>query len=770
MVPRRLVHLSVVLLLSTLSCQFIQSMIPLGGNSAAVGGALLNEVLFLPAQGEADFVEIKSPGKRVSLEGLYLMNERGDSYSLPDGVNTLSSDQFLLILFDGTNIVEDKTIHASLTGFLNPESGFIELYASDGTLLDRVAWGVDRPASVNLSRGAIPSDFVPGTTIGRFPASTAPQNRFEWVLFVPGEATPGIANLNPGVKILLPLDGALLEGPSVSLGWYPIAGAAQYRVQVAVDESFATPILDRTEAGVGLATDALSPGEYFWRVQAISGDDSTADYSPVYSFRVGSLSQATHLSAPARQSVLPVPWIMQRKDTGMLLLESKNENGAHAWDKDHVVLDADDPADNMNCALASAAMVNAFYGGKVSQDRIGYELYKDVWPGPEYDLNYGNGMWAGDVLPFVLGAPVVELDTATGEDEFVTDIGPVWEAVRTEIDAGRPIVAVETNHAFVITGYHEDSNGRWVMVNDPWDGQYAVDVEQLAIWVYYLLPSKEAADPFVEEPEIHQDSDGDGMVDFDESERFHTDPLPGGEDSDKDDVKDKVDVRASVFDEKYGYALTGELKGRDYDGDGIAMELDEDSDGGGCFDGMEDFDPDGKYKEPETYNFDEKDDACFRGTHELLLDHTSIYDDGSSHHQRIHTYVTFSLQAVEEGKLEGLAQIAHTHTGEFSSSECSGTHTIGSTQFYQATLKGEFQKMPDGGTFVRFDAIPNRGPDYIVDWVSACPFDPEVQAGWYWGGMSGTLKDGVFDLYNDFSSGTEEFWQKVHMEQGQGME
>src|SRR5688572_8253803 len=108
MVTRRLVHLSIVFLLVTLSCQFIRSIIPPEENSAAVGSALLNEVLFLPAQGEAGFVEIKSPGKRVSLEGLYLMNERGDSYSLPDDVNTLSPDEFLLIIFDGTNSLDDK--------------------------------------------------------------------------------------------------------------------------------------------------------------------------------------------------------------------------------------------------------------------------------------------------------------------------------------------------------------------------------------------------------------------------------------------------------------------------------------------------------------------------------------------------------------------------------------------------------------------------------------------------------------------------------------
>ena len=73
--------------------------------------------------------------------------------------------------------------------------------------------------------------------------------------------------------------------------------------------------------------------------------------------------------------------------------------------------------------------------------------------------------------------------------------------------------------------------------------------------------------------------------DFDETRRFHTNP--GDPDTDQDGVKDKADIRASVFDSKHGYAL-GHPEGRDFDGDGQPMELDQDADGGGCFDGQED--------------------------------------------------------------------------------------------------------------------------------------------------------------------------------------
>ena len=75
----------------------------------------------------------------------------------------------------------------------------------------------------------------------------------------------------------------------------------------------------------------------------------------------------------------------------MLLLEQPHETGPMAWDKPHTP-HRYDPADNKNCGIAMIAMINNFYGGDLSQDRIGYEIFKDRKPGPEEDLNYGYGL------------------------------------------------------------------------------------------------------------------------------------------------------------------------------------------------------------------------------------------------------------------------------------------------------------------------------------------------------------------------------------------
>ena len=91
----------------------------------------------------------------------------------------------------------------------------------------------------------------------------------------------------------------------------------------------------------------------------------------------------------------------------MLLLERNVETGAHPWDADHQALDPHDPADNKNCALAMIAMVSAFYGGGLSQDRIGYEVISHRAgnpPGPEGDLITVTGSRRGGVGSLQVGA------------------------------------------------------------------------------------------------------------------------------------------------------------------------------------------------------------------------------------------------------------------------------------------------------------------------------------------------------------------------------
>ena len=199
---------------------------------------------------------------------------------------------------------------------------------------------------------------------------------------------------------------------------------------------------------------SLAPGPYTWRVQAIAADGSNSDQSALSGFelragvaqvepavyRGGPPSVSADVALAAASKQLKVPWLVQHKDTAMLLLEEPHEHAPTAWDTAHTPASRYDKADQFNCALAMVAMVNHFYGGDLSQDRIGFEQFKDRQPGPEEDLNYGYGLTSGGdgidqtnaAFAIALGAPVMF------KPQYPT-YDAVWADITTEIDAGRPV-------------------------------------------------------------------------------------------------------------------------------------------------------------------------------------------------------------------------------------------------------------------------------------------------------------------------------------------
>lgn len=578
--------------------------------SGELAGLLLNEVLFAPGAGDSAFVEIANVSAGpIDPSGATL---RLTDRELPlANAPTVPAGGELLVLLDGLGSVEGSVIHAPSGVVLPADIGSVDLLDGDGNRLDRVAWGDGDPAAVaNGPGGIVPERFPRGSSLARAPGTTTPASPEEWV--VSAQATPGEANPAPTVSVLLPLSGAILDTSEADLSWYPVPGAARYRVQVATAASFASPAMDVTTTEPQMNVATLSAGSYFWRVSAIGADGSASEFSEPGTFELRAAGTALLVLAedtPGRH--LSVPLIDQRKDTAMLLLERNVESGAHPWDKDHRTLDESDPADNMNCVAAMAAMLSAFYGGNLSQDRIGYEALQRRGgnpPGPEGDLIYGHGINPGEtteVLRFALGG-VTEGGILTFDD--------AWNTIVSEIDAGRPLGAANTKHAYVVTGY-EISGGRQLLsINDPWHGRaYKQDIGEKGLpALLWLMP----ANPTVRKQEaaVTADSDGDGVVDFDESERFRTNP--NDRDSDGDSLPDKQDIISGVFDPKWGYAVRKDEFGRDFDSDGNPTELDKDSDDGGCMDGEEDKSLNGHREPPETWNFNADDDSCagWRGT------------------------------------------------------------------------------------------------------------------------------------------------------------
>jgi hypothetical protein len=358
-------------------------------------------------------------------------------------------------------------------------------------------------------------------------------------------------------------------------------------------------------------------------VQAIGASGDPAPFSPAQLLEVDPAfapGAAALRAMPAalvqadQAEVLPVPLLAQRKDTKMLLIEEDvAEGGEHAWDDAHAGTDMSDPADNMNCALAVAAMINAYKGGQLSQDRIGFEVRGGG--GPEGDLFYGQGLPVNEfarILEFALGVVPARFDVA-GQGPEAREY--FWDWVVAEIDAKRPLAVAIPGHAVVVVGYVVIDGERILLINQPVKGKFEpVRFATFPVQSYYLTPLQ--VYPRSDEPGVAADSDRDGVVDFDESKRFGTDPAT--KDFDGDKVPDKAEIRASMFDPDWGYAIGRIRSGRpDLDGDGLEMEKDKDSDDfggatgqGGCPDGVEDAKHYGVRDAGETSNFDPDDDRC----------------------------------------------------------------------------------------------------------------------------------------------------------------
>lgn len=87
-------------------------------------------------------------------------------------------------------------------------------------------------------------------------------------------------------QLLAPLMGALPR--SAALTWQALAGAAQYRVEMATDGEMVTRLRTYTATAPTLALPADVPaGHWFWRVTAIDKAETLGLPSKIYSFRVG---------------------------------------------------------------------------------------------------------------------------------------------------------------------------------------------------------------------------------------------------------------------------------------------------------------------------------------------------------------------------------------------------------------------------------------------------------------------------------------------------
>lgn len=168
---------------------------------------------------------------------------------------------------------------------------------------------------------------------------------------------------------------------------------------------------------------------------------------------------------------------------------------------------------------AAVSMIDAFYGGHLSQDRIAYYAYHEYlkMESPQNDLGHGKG---------IVGLNIVNLLSWALDGESIVRImgKPGFDEIKYWIDLNIPVIRDngESHFITVIDGY--DTNGEMVYVIDPLTGTInKISYASLDVFVMWIVFG-ESITARSDEPTIWMDSDSDGVIDFDEIDRFHTDP------------------------------------------------------------------------------------------------------------------------------------------------------------------------------------------------------------------------------------------------------
>jgi formylglycine-generating enzyme required for sulfatase activity len=592
-------------------------------------------------------------GVPLDINGWQVTDEDGNAYTIPEALPPVLLDAYVLILFDGLGSAADDydfsdglaVLHSppGLVDIFEDEADQVALYSSaehtPDTIVGFVAWGGGpAPDDSNAVLAGVwgeglykdlrqvgdepPFPVRLGRSLGLLPGEVRSYVTDDWVHYQMGEVTPGADNPVPGIELYDPIAGATIDSATFAVGWSWVEGATAYHFQMDDNSDFASPEYDVMLASPAFVPESPVPdGHYYWRVAVIREGHAGCWSSGM---EVNSLTwpggsrNATIQGAEANP--LGIVWQLQRKDTKMVCRAGDHETADVGnlpeetnapWDAPHPEEEGPKAHGSNYCERACISMFASYYGGHLSQDRIAYQDYQ----GTEDDLGHGdiNNMGITAALDWA-NIPVAEVHASK----------PDFEAVKGWIDNSQPFITLTPGnpaHFRVVDGYREWAGGTAVQqvhfldplkrANDPDFGfwrPWSNEPSSTAVWVG---PSGLGGAPDVlsdedeDEDGIYDtmdDSDGDGLVDFDERYRFGTDPYDP--DWDDDGVPEKLDMREYVFNEAGWW--TPRPGGADCDGDGLPKERDPDNDNGGSPDGCEDSNHNGRYEPDlgETSNFD----------------------------------------------------------------------------------------------------------------------------------------------------------------------
>jgi hypothetical protein len=206
----------------------------------------------------------------------------------------------------------------------------------------------------------------------------------------------------------------------------------------------------------------------------------------------------------------------------------------------------------------------------------------------------------------------------------------------------------------------------------------------------------------------NRDSDGDCILDFDEIERFHTDP--NNPDTDSDGVPDMLDLREYVYD--------GHADRPDFDGDGLRKETDPNNDDDCYLDGEEDINVNGQHDGDESSNFDE-DPECYWTGEERVTFSASI--EGMGTEEEYEGYIEFLETAIDHTKsvLSEGQDVVYFYPRTFGGLPVT-IESINPPPPYTFGIVGYIERTPEG----RFLYLKKEPPDIMPTMTTSTPMGP----------------------------------------------
>ena len=459
---------------------------------------------------------------------------------------------------------------------------------------------------------------------------------------------------------------AIENNQKVKLAWNSVNGAKSYVVSVYKKKD--NSLVTRQTVQNNLVELNLSAGAYLWNVSSFAENGNQIDSSQTYSANEGNtiyiLQMDEHNIKVREKKIVNVTPFAARKDTKLLdpmwgsLLDQKE------WNKEHTSHATFDEEESNRCWAVATHMLNNYYGGTMTQDEIKIYGMKYQYPGNGSLYYFIHGEQHGGTA----GTTIETMRYLFGETPTMGSGMPSLSTVRTALNRSVPdpiLVAISwknkgnhqtqddemPGHMMVIDGYAvldetiDFDDGNSVAAGSVVYHFLNLDNNGTSYWMtansfnydFYLIAENRARVGRTDY-RVSYDSDGDGVMDYDEIERFKSNAY--NYDSDKDDLNDFKEIYAfvkpcTVKNPEVGCRSFDYL---DSDGDKLVTYWDWDSDDGGEKDGSEDARGSNMFNEnddvrtpPPTIDFDLPPDITIYALDAMRVNDRTICHDGEGY-------------------------------------------------------------------------------------------------------------------------------------------